>query len=59
MGRTLEGLHGISRVLGYSRGKSKSSISQQTWKVIKIQVDSFKSKRIRQRIREEYRQKDK
>ena len=54
-----------AEVLGFQKGKSKPWISQQTWKVIderkeiKKKLDSTKSERIRNKIREQHRQKDK
>ena len=52
-------------ILGFRKGKSKPWISKQTWKLIeerkeiKTKLDSTKSERIWNRIREVHRQKDK
>ena len=55
----------VEEILRFRKGKIMSLISKQTWKVIderkeiKTKLDSTKSEKIRNRIREEYDQKDK
>jgi hypothetical protein len=52
-------------VLGYRKGKNKPWISENTWKlinerkVIKTRIDSTRSERIQNRLKAEYKEKDK
>ena len=51
-------------VLGFRKGRSKPWISNSTWKLIderkemKIRIDSTRSERIKNRMKEEYKEKD-